>query len=73
MWTLANDVTADQLPDYLASETYGAAWTRYADLADWVSLYNLGTSGEWLAASPETWRAGDWPKRGGRPRGCQCD
>lgn len=27
--------------DYLASDGRGAEWTRYADLADWESLYNL--------------------------------
>jgi hypothetical protein len=41
MRTLANESTADQLVDYLASDGRGAEWTRYADLADWESLYNL--------------------------------
>ena len=41
MRTLANDATADQLLDYPASNGRGADWTRYTDLADWESLYNL--------------------------------
>jgi hypothetical protein len=41
MRTLANESTADQLLDYLASDGRGAEWTRYAELADWESLYNL--------------------------------
>ena len=41
MRTLANESTADQLLDYLASDGRGDEWTRYADLADWESLYNL--------------------------------
>jgi hypothetical protein len=46
MRTLATESTADQLLDYLASDGRGGEWTRYADLADWESLYNLlGESG----------------------------
>jgi len=46
MRTLATESTADQLLDYLASDGHGGEWTRYADLADWESLYNLwGQSG----------------------------
>jgi len=46
MRTLASESTADQLLDYLASDGSGAEWTRYVDLADWESLYNLlGQSG----------------------------
>ncbi len=46
MRTLANESTADQLLDYLASDGRGGEWTRYAELADWESLYNLlGQSG----------------------------
>jgi hypothetical protein len=41
MRTLANESTADQLLDYLASDGRGGEWTRYADLADWESLYNI--------------------------------
>ena len=41
MRTLTGESTADQLLDYLASDGSGAEWTRYADLADWESLYNL--------------------------------
>ena len=41
MRTMADDGTADQLLDYLASDGHGAEWTCYADLADWESLYNL--------------------------------
>ena len=38
---MADDGTANQLLDYLASDGYGGEWTCYADLADWESLYNL--------------------------------
>jgi hypothetical protein len=38
---MADDGTADQLLDYLASDGHGAGWTCYADLAEWESLYNL--------------------------------
>jgi hypothetical protein len=39
--TLATDATADQLLDHLASDGKGSAWTYFADLRDWESLYNL--------------------------------
>jgi len=38
---MATDATADQLRDYLASDGAGSAWTYFADLGDWESLYNL--------------------------------
>ena len=41
MRTLANESTADQLLDYVANDGAVAEWTRYADFADWQSLYNL--------------------------------
>ncbi|MSR59628.1 MAG: hypothetical protein EXS05_18630 [Planctomycetaceae bacterium] len=41
MTTRANDGTADQLLDYLASEGAGDRWTGFTGLADWESLYNL--------------------------------
>lgn len=39
--TFAIDATANHLLDYLASDGRGDAWTYFADLADWESLYNL--------------------------------
>ena len=45
MQTMADDGTADQLLDYLASDGRGREWTCFADLAEWESLYNL--RGEW--------------------------
>ena len=41
MRTLATNATADQLLDYVASGGHCDAWTYYADLAAWESLYNL--------------------------------
>jgi hypothetical protein len=41
MRTLVSKSTADQLFDYLASDGRGAEWARYAELADWETLYNL--------------------------------
>ena len=41
MRTWTNESTADQLLDYLASDGRGAKWTRFAELADWETLYNL--------------------------------
>lgn len=41
MRTLATDRAADQLLDYVASNGHGDAWTYFADLAEWESLYNL--------------------------------
>jgi hypothetical protein len=41
MRTLIRDATADQLLDYLVSDDTSGQWTYYANLAEWVSLYNL--------------------------------
>ena len=41
MRTMADDGTADQLLDYLASDGRGGEWTGFADLAEWEPLYNL--------------------------------
>jgi len=41
MRTLTNESTADQLLDYLASDGRGTEWTRFAELAEWETLYNL--------------------------------
>ena len=41
MRTVADDGTAEQLLDYLANDGCGAECTRYADLAEWESPYNL--------------------------------
>ena len=41
MRTMADNGTADQLLDYLASNGRGDEWTRFADLAEWEPLYNL--------------------------------
>ncbi len=41
MRRMADESTADQLLDYLASDERGGEWTRYADLAEWESLYNI--------------------------------
>ena len=41
MRTMADNGTADQLLDYLASDGRGGEWTGFADLAGWEPLYNL--------------------------------
>ena len=41
MRTLTTDATADQLPDYLASDGAGGERSYFAALGEWQSLYNL--------------------------------